>query len=190
MYVSFGATGISLSNMMHILSDEEKQRWKSLQAVDYCLWVFCLWKGCSQRFMGGAVLGSCVVVFFFLFIVFVFKFWLEKCQHWALCTRECLYHGCLNSLWLWASLLKTTVKRGPGISSEQANFSASFSNLLRVVSAAPTGHHWWKERFKALQLLFMSLALQHLDLDNKLCLRITISTGLWKLYAAETLSCY
>ena len=128
--------------------------------------------------------------FFFLFIVFVFKFWLEKCQHWALCTRECLYHGCLNSLWLWASLLKTTVKRGPGISSEQANFSASFSNLLRVVSAAPTGHHWWKERFKALQLLFMSLALQHLDLDNKLCLRITISTGLWKLYAAETLSCY
>ena len=108
MYVSFGATGISLSNMMHILSDEEKQQWKSLQAVDYCLWVFCLSKGIILNGLWEEQSFAHVLSFFFFFFFFSFsKFWLDKCVSIELYAHQtaCIHdHSCLNSLWL-ASLL-------------------------------------------------------------------------------------
>lgn len=89
MYGSFGATGISPSNMMHILSDEEKQRWKSLQAVDYCLWVFVFGKESFSTVYGRSShsLMCCLFFFFFVFQILVG----QVCQHLALCTRDCLY---------------------------------------------------------------------------------------------------
>lgn len=67
MYGSFGATGISPSNMMHILSDEEKHRWKSLQAVDYCLWVFVFGKESFSTVYGRSSPSLMCCLFFFFF---------------------------------------------------------------------------------------------------------------------------